>query len=217
MSPWDTNNVYLNAGYQTPAGKLTGFGYLLDLDDAVALSSKTFGLRFAGSQKLGAATIKYAASIATQSDYADNPIDYSTEYYFGELTGLYQGFLTTVGYEVLGSDGGIKGFATPLATAHKFQGFADLFLATPNTGVRNFYVKAGYSKLKVGPFDKVSAAVWYHRFDADFGGADYGDEVDFVITAKWKRFLLGIKYGEYNADAFATDTRRVTFDVNFKY
>lgn len=217
MSPWDTNNIYLNAGYKTPFGKLSAFGYLLDLNDAVALSTKTFGVRFAGSQKLGEATVKYAASFATQSDYKDNPFDFSAEYYFGELTGLYSGFLATVGYEVLGSDNGIRGFSTPLATAHKFQGFADLFLATPNTGVRNFYVKAGYSKANVGPFAKVAVAAWYHTFDADSGGADYGDEVDFVITAKWKKFLFGIKYGEYNANAFATDTRRITFDINFKY
>ena len=42
------------------------------------------------------------------------------------------------GYEVLeGDDNG--SFATPLATAHKFQGFADRkFLTTPNNGSKIF-------------------------------------------------------------------------------
>ncbi|MEM1018974.1 MAG: hypothetical protein ACFBZ9_18040 [Sphingomonadales bacterium] len=217
QSPWDSSNVFLNAGYQTPIGKLTGFAYLLDIDDAIGLSTKTFGVRFAGSQPVGGGKVSYVASYARQSDYADNPIDFSTDYFFGELTGAYKGFVATVAYEVLGSDEGIKGFSTPLATAHKFQGFADLFLATPDAGIKNFYAKVGYGRNDVGPFDRVFGAVWYHTFEADFGGADYGDEIDFVITAKWKRFLFGVKYGEYNMDTFATDTRRVIFDVNFAY
>ena len=54
-------------------------------------------------------------------------------------TKLYEVNLT-LGYEVLGSDDGKKGFATPLATGHKFQGFADKFLTTPNDGVQDLYV-----------------------------------------------------------------------------
>jgi hypothetical protein len=37
-----------------------------------------------------------------------------------------------VGYELLGSDNGEYGFATPLATLHKFNGWADQFLGTPD-------------------------------------------------------------------------------------
>lgn len=217
MSPWDNNNVYLNAAYQTPVGKLSAFAYLLDLNDALVLSSKTFGARFIGSQKVNDFTIKYAASYATQSDYAGNTVDYSADYYALELAGVYAGFSATAGYEVLGSDNGVRGFATPLATAHKFQGFADVFLATPAAGVRDFYVKAGYKTKNVGPFSAIGGHVAYHDFDADFGGANYGDEIDFVASAKWKQFTFLVKYGDYNAKDFFVDIRRLTFDINFVY
>ena len=39
---------------------------------------------------------------------------------------------------------GTIGFSTPLATLHIFQGWADVFLTTPTTGIEDFYVKAGY-------------------------------------------------------------------------
>lgn len=217
MSPWDTNNIFLNAGYKTPFGTFTGFAYLLDIADALTLSSKTFGLRFTGSQPVGGAKLNYAASYATQSDYADNPIEYTADYYTAKVNGVYSGFMLGAGYEVLSSDNGIKGFATPLSTAHKFQGFADVFLATPNTGVQDLYVKAGYSAKNVGPFSAVGGTVIYHDFDADFGGANYGDEIDFVASAKWDKFTFLVKYGEYNANDFSVDIRRLTFDINFAY
>ena len=43
------------------------------------------------------------------------------------------------GYEVLGADNGV-GFATPLATGHKFQGWADKFLTTPGDGIEDVYI-----------------------------------------------------------------------------
>lgn len=217
MSPWDADTVFLNIAYETPVGRLTAFAYLLDIEDALTFSTQTYGARLMGSQKLQDVTLKYALSYARQSDYQGNPLRYSADYFAGELTGVYAGFSATAGYEVLGSDAGVRGFATPLATAHKFQGFADVFLATPNTGVRDLYFKAGYKTKDVGPFSAIGGHIAYHRFDADVGGANYGDEVDFVVTAKWQRFLFLVKYGNYNARTFAVDTRRLTFDINFAY
>ncbi len=51
-----------------------------------------------------------------------------------------------VGYELLGSDDGVAAFQTPLATLHKFNGFADQFLVTPAGGLQDiyFYAKAGF-------------------------------------------------------------------------
>lgn len=217
MGRFNGENIFLNAAYNTPIGKLTGFFYVVDPEEALALSTKTFGARLLGDQKLGDVTVKYAASYARQVDHSTNPFDVGTDYYNAELTGVYQGFAITAAYEVLGSDGGVRGFATPYATAHKFQGFADLFLATPNTGVRDLNVRAGYTRKNVGPFSVVKGSIRYHQFDSDFGNLDYGDEVDFVISAKYKRFLFLAKFGEYNANQFGADTRRLTFDVNFAF
>ena len=115
-------------------GKLTGYGYLLDYDDAddsgnFLNSTETYGLRFNGST-LAAENLKvlYTAEFAYQSDYGDNPKDYSADYYhfvgglqvpntdslFTNLTGKF-------GYELLGSDNGLS-FRTPLGTNHAFNG-----------------------------------------------------------------------------------------------
>ena len=47
------------------------------------------------------------------------------------------------GIEYLEGNGTI-GFSTPLATLHKFQGFADVFLTTPASGITDAYGKLGY-------------------------------------------------------------------------
>ena len=45
------------------------------------------------------------------------------------------------GYEVLeGAPTGGLAFVTPLATLHKFQGWADKFLATPASGIEDAYI-----------------------------------------------------------------------------
>src|SRR3546814_4403449 len=81
------DNVFANVAYKTPVGTLTGFAYLVDQDETVVLakSSQTYGARFAGAHPLTKAVkLSYAASYARQSDYRNNPNDYSAEYYLVE-------------------------------------------------------------------------------------------------------------------------------------
>jgi len=189
----------LRADYQLAADQsLSGFGYYLDYNDPIALSSATYGLEYAGSL---ASYLKARAALATQSDAADAPVDYSALYYLAELTADLSAVNLTLGYEVLGSDDGKKGFATPLATGHKFQGFADKFLTTPNNGVRDLY--AGVA----GKLEKLGYGVTWHQFEADHGGQDYGQEWDLQASYPLTPYLSGlVKYAHYDSDGFATDT-----------
>ena len=87
----------------------------------------------------------YRAEYATQSDYADNPADYSTDYYALEGGIAAAGLTAKVGYEVLGSDNnGTASFKTPLATLHKFNGWADKFLVTPAAGLEDLYASLAW-------------------------------------------------------------------------
>ena len=72
-----------------------------------------------------------------------------------------------------------RGFSTPLATLHAFNGFADAFLSTPSAGLADLYVK-----LAIPVADGITAAFFYHDFEADQGGASYGEEYDAVCS--WK-------------------------------
>jgi len=78
------DSFLLNASYQTKLGKLTAFGYLLDFEAITGIpagmnpirdSTSTYGVRFAGEKPVGKIKLAYLASYATQTDYADNPLD----------------------------------------------------------------------------------------------------------------------------------------------
>lgn len=99
-----------------------------------------------------------------------------------------------LGHEALGTDNNV-GFKTPLATLHKFQGWADKFLGTPADGIEDTYVSASTSLGKL----KVMAV--YHDFSAESGGEDLGSELDAVLT--WplmKQVTLQAKYAGFSSD-----------------
>ena len=149
---------------------------------------------------------------ARQSDYEASPLNYDANYF--RINAGYKIATTTlrVGYEVLGSDDGIAGFRTPLATLHKFQGFADKFLATPADGIRDLNIGAS---VKIG---KLGATLSWHDFDSDEGSTDYGSEINLVATYPLsKRTSLLLKFANYNADEFATDTTKLWLMANINF
>ncbi|HKE96443.1 MAG TPA: hypothetical protein VKB34_19195, partial [Povalibacter sp.] len=209
-----------NVSYQFPIGKLTGFGYWLQFDPiagvpaAVRDSSETFGLRFAGERPLRKIKLAYAGSYAKQQQYGDNPLHFDNDYYLAELTGTYRQYSLGVGIESLEGNG-VKGFTTPLATLHKFQGWADKFLTTPANGIEDRYVNIGFTLKGVGRLDTLAGQGSYHVFEAERTALDYGSEVDLQLQAKWQRFLGTLKYADYRADQFLTDTTK--FWVQLEY
>ncbi len=195
----------VNAGYDVPGwGRITGYAYLLDYDSIDTNSTSTWGGRFAGSHAFGAAELQYAAEVASQSDTANNPNDVEQEYALAELGVRARGWTLRAGQEILGGSGNPgDAFQTPLATLHAFNGWADKFLTTPDTGLEDSYVGLG---AKAGDFDL--QLVW-HDFQADSGGMDYGTELDAsVVWAASKKVSVGVKFADYQADAFATDTTK---------
>jgi hypothetical protein len=217
---YEGDSVIANLSYQTPLGKITGFGYWLDFEPiadipaAVRDASETFGVRFAGERPFGAFKLAYIASYATQTEYADNPLRFDLDYRYAELTGHLGAYSLGVGVELLEGDG-VKGFTTPLATLHRFQGWADKFLTTPVDGVDDRYVNAGLSFNKVGPLDAVSALASYHVYEAQRGALDYGSEIDAQLQARWGRYTALLKYADYRADRLFTDTTKLWVQVEY--
>lgn len=180
---------------------ISGFGYLLDTEEIPGLSSATYGLEYLGNFKVSEDFgLGVNLSIAEQSDYADSPLDYDAGYYFAEVTAKFKPVSIALGHEVLESDDGVS-FKTPLATLHKFQGFADKFLVTPPGGIEDTYIKIA---TKIAG---IKFVVFYHDFEAESGGMDYGDEIDLVAAYKINdHYSVLFKYAAYDADDFATDT-----------
>jgi hypothetical protein len=211
-----TGDTYLaNIAYELPVGKLTAFGYLLDFKEAPTDSTTTAGLRYALDHTFSGVKLVGFVSFASQKDRGSNPLDFSNDYFGAELIATLREWSLGAGIEVLEGDG-VKGFSTPLATLHKFQGWADKFLTTPANGIDDRYASLGYAVKALG-LDSFSATAVYHRFQAQNVSMDYGSEVDAVVQAKQKRWSGMLKYAKYNADRFATDTSKFWVQFEFIY
>jgi hypothetical protein len=205
---WDSDSHLVQVETPTPIGQLTGYGYLLDFETAPLQSSATWGARLTGSRPLASGpAVTWDAEYARQGDYGGNPVDFDLDY-LALAAGLktetrYAG----VGFERLDGDGA-RGFGTPLATLHAYQGWADLFLATPASGLRDLNVKAGIT-LPVGA-RKLKLAAAIHDFtDAD-GALDYGREVDASASmALTPALTLEFKAARFDGElpAFADRTK----------
>ena len=183
-----TSSVALNVSYKIADPiKLTAYGYLL------GSVSDTYGISATGDVKLDdSMKLDYRAEFAVQKDSSleyDNLGPKSTNvdanYYNLDVGANLSGILLGANYEVLGAgnDTAVNGsFQTPLATKHKFNGWADQFLKTPAGGLQDLNLRAGY---KAKDFGKVLAV--YHMFSTDeemAGKSDLGSEFDAVYVNK---------------------------------
>lgn len=195
--------------------QLTGYGYLLDFHDvpvgpAARLygDTQTYGLRATGALPVRAATVSYAAELASQRDYADAGHTPSLHYSLLELALARGIFKATVGREQLDGDG-TTSFQTPLATVHAHQGWADQFVITPVGGLERRYVGLSANLRKLG------LSLVLHDFDSVKGKADYGDEIDVLVSyALVENLNLSAKLAWYSADKYpVAGTPSRTFDT----
>jgi hypothetical protein len=209
------DNVLANLSYATPIGTLTGFAYLVDQDEpevqGFRLSSQSYGARFAGAHPLSKnVKLGYQLSYAHQTDWHRNPNRYAADYVLADTSLDVKAWKFGAGFELLGADQGaaLTSFQTPIGTNFKFQGWADKFLTTPPDGVRDYYASLGYALKALGPFKAVSAQAIYHRFTSDRLVRGYGDEIDMLASGKLGKTTLSVRYAQYAANGFATDTRK---------
>jgi len=199
------NHQVLNINNKSlPFGAISAYAYMLtDISD-------TYGVRFAGKTDLDALSLLYTFEYSTQE--TDDTASNEADYYVTELGAAVAGITAKLGYEVLGSDDGDYGFSTPLGTNHKFNGWADKFLATPGDGLEDLYLTVA-TKL-AGP----KIALTYHQFEANEGGAEYGDEIDLAISQDFaERYNVLLKGAAYNADEHATDTTKIWLQLSAKF
>lgn len=220
VGTFDSKSHLANASYSgfKPV-KLTAYGYFIDVHESAANSSRSYGLRAAGKYPIGNdVTVLYAGEYATQSADGDNTANYTERYFLIEPGISYAGATAKIGYEVLSGDG-TNSFRTPLATGHKFQGWADIFLTTPGAGIEDLYVSLMYKVKGVADIvDGIKLVGVYHDFGAERTSSDYGSEIDFLIAKTFfKHFTPSIKYASYDAENFATDTEKIWLAVDVKY
>ena len=207
----DTNTHLINVAYTgLPIGKLVGYAYLINVDGAAAASNKTFGVRLTGDEEIGnGVKVRYAIGYAHQNDYKNNPTSYSLNYFEAEGGLSYAGASAAVGFEFLEGNG-TQGFQTPLATLHKFQGFADVFLTTPGAGIKDLYFTAGYTKSGLEVLGKINIRVWYHDFSPDVSGPDLGEELDFLFAVTpFKNTTISLKLARFRGSPILPDVDKL--------
>lgn len=174
---WDSDSHIVQAELMTPVGRFAAYGLLLDSQDAPTQSSQTYGLRWQNEWEVHAYRPRLTLEVAQQRDYGGNGADFDLGYQHAEF-GVRRGqWSVTAGGERLEGDDA-RGFSTPLATLHAFQGWADVFLATPSDGVRDLYAGVSYSATPRSDAQPVTLAVTYHDFADDGGSTAFGSEWD---------------------------------------
>ena len=213
----DMSSHFLNGVIDLDSAKtLELFGYLLDysLAEDFGLSSQTYGFRLNGAHPLSNDwKALFEVEYARQSDYRDNPASFGANYL--ELLGGvgFKSYVNVrVARELLGAAEGPLAFQTPLATGHKFNGWADRFLVTPADGLVDWNVSVD------GTFRNFTWWVRYHDFSADEGDARYGSELDGSISypTPWNQ-IFAAKFALYREDGFSPDTSKFWFWTQYSF
>jgi len=191
----ESESVLLNASYKVnDMVKVTVYDYMLSLENGsktTNFAADTYGLAFTGDIAAAGAKINYRAEYAQQGDSTfDTPSTniegkHDGDYYNLDALANISGVLVGAGYEFLsGTDASAAHtndtFQTPLATLHKFNGWADKFLTTPKGGLCDVSATLGYTAPNLG-----KAMVVYHDYETDKsmgGNSDLGSEWDMMYT-----------------------------------
>lgn len=202
----DSKDHLLNAGYKMSVGKLTGYAYLLEVDNSINKSLDTYGIRFSGATKGNETKFIYTAEYAKQTAEAAES-EFSADYLLLEAGAVISGITAKATYELLGSDNANYGFSTPLATLHKFNGWSDQFLSTPAQGLVDMSLTVS-GKLAGGAWTAV-----YHDFEADDATDtvnDLGSEIDLQYSKKFaKHYTVAIKYAAYSGESGRVDADKL--------
>jgi hypothetical protein len=211
---WESDSHIVNASYTFAEPlKVTAFTYALDFTQPTTVavrnqSNITYGIRATGKQWLDAFRLDYAASWATQKEYGSSLLDYDLDYLSGEATLTWEEFAGRINYEQLEGNGA-RGFSTPLATLHAFNGWSDAFIVngvkTTIDGLSDLNATITWSpRWKWDYLFNLSFLVRYHDFEAERTGADLGTEWNLQATgAITPRLSWLLKYADYDGPGVA--------------
>ncbi len=210
----DTRTLLLNASYKVmPELKVTVYDYMIgEGTDGHQTGSDTYGIALTGEVKVAeAAKLTYRAEYAQQSEASmensgitSADVDVDANYMNLQVCADVSGILAGIQYEVLSGDGDgkagkEKAFQTPLATLHAHNGFADMFMTTPEAGLEDLSISLGYKSKEFGMLKAT-----YHDYTAEVGNVDYGTELDVTYA----RAIPGVnnlsgmlKVADFDADA----------------
>ena len=76
---------------------------------------------------------------------------------------------------------------------HRLNGIADQFLTTPDDGLRDISISAGYKLRNIGIFEDVRAKARYHWFESDAFNRNFGQEIDIGLSGKMEKYKIWLR------------------------
>jgi hypothetical protein len=209
LKDWDSDSHLLNVTW-SPAEqlRLEGFVYALDFSNSAANSSITKGLRASGRTWVGLYQLAYDATWARQSDWRNTPAPYDLDYWQVDAAGTFDIWTAKLDYEVLDGNG-TRGFTTPLATTHGFQGWADAWVQPLGgnksfvDGLKDFNVTLNVKpRFKLTYWFNTDLIVRYHDFNDQRTGANLAHEWDAQLQAAiTPKLTAALKWADFKRES----------------
>jgi hypothetical protein len=208
-SNWQSDSHLLNLAYAVaPPLRLEGFVYALDFSNSPINSSITEGGRITGKAPLGPLQLTYGGTWADQRNYhSGSTPHFDLSYWDLNMAASWKMLTGKVDYEVLDGNG-VRGFTTPLATTHGFNGWADAWVSPGGNksfvdGIKDLNGSLAYRPpLKAPFFFNPELTAIYHDFHDEKTGAGLAHEVDLLATASFTKQLTGlVKFADFQRNA----------------
>ncbi|MGR6871537.1 hypothetical protein ACU6U9_04355 [Pseudomonas sp. HK3] len=172
--------------------KIHAYYFHMDIKDANALSNQTLGIRYEYKGRWHKLRTLAHGEFALQQR---TEVNNNANLQYHDI-GVGMGYRTnemSVNYQRLAENDGIS-FVTPLASLHDKNGWADKFLATPNTGLRDYKLHYIWRKNPL----KIDAR--YHVFHTDNSDSKIGEELDIDLILKLNRGnTILLRYADFIA------------------
>jgi hypothetical protein len=205
VSNWNSDSHLFNVSYAAaPQLRLEGFVYALDFGNSPINNSITEGLKASGKFAKGPWSLVYNAAYADQRNYRAEALpSFNLGYYEGDVAATYAIYTAKVGYEVLDGSG-TRGFTTPLATTHAFNGWADVWVSPGANksfvdGIKDLSAAAVVRpKLKLKYLSNPEFTAVYHDFHDERTGATLANEIDLqAAAAVTSKLAVTLKYADF--------------------
>ena len=209
-SDWNSDSHLLNLAYAAaPQLRLEGFVYALDFSNSVINNSITEGGRVTGKAPLGPLQLAYGATYAEQKNYRSGSTPrFDLPYWDANLAATWRMLTGKVDYEVLDGDGA-RGFTTPLATTHGFNGWADAWVAPGGNksfvdGLKDLSGSLAWRPpIRARFFFNPELTAIYHDFHDEKTGAGLAHEFDALATVSFTKQLSGlVKFADFQRNGF---------------
>ncbi|WP_421736421.1 alginate export family protein [Caulobacter sp.] len=207
LKDWDSDSHLFNATWSpAEALRLQGFVYALDFGNSAVNSSITKGVKASGKTWVNLFQLAYNATYAQQTDYRHNTPSFDLAYWGGDVAATFDIYTVKAAYESLEGDG-TRGFTTPLATVHAFQGWSDAFVSPG--GNKSFVDGIEDANLTFNAKPRFKRTYWfntdvllrYHDFNDQKTGADLGREWDVQLTAAINpKLSIQFKYADFKRE-----------------